>query len=60
MKNIFIISAKDVQYIAKKKFGKKLTFEELERVQKGVEFGLEHWEDVITTAIEELENIKKV
>jgi hypothetical protein len=57
MKNIFVISAEDVQYLAKEKIGRKLTIEELEQVQKGVEFGLECWEEVVSTAIEELENI---
>jgi len=56
MENIFAISVEDVQYLAKKKFGRELTIEELEQVQKGVEFGLECWEDVIITAIEELQN----
>jgi len=57
MKNVFVISVEDVQYFAKKKLGRKLSIEELEQVQKGVEFGLECWEDVVITAIEELENI---
>lgn len=58
MKNLFTISSEDVQCIAKKKIGRILTIEELERVQKGIEFGLECWEDVVFTAIEELEDIK--
>jgi len=57
MKNIFVISTEDVQHLAKKKIGKNLTIEELERVQKGVEFGLECWEGVVIAAIEELEDI---
>ena len=56
MKDIFVISVEDVQYLAKKKVGRKLTIEELERVQKGVEFGLECWEGVVIAAIEELED----
>ena len=54
MKDIFAISVEDVQYLAKKKVGRELTIEELERVQKGVEFGLECWEGVVIAAIEEL------
>ena len=54
MKNIFAVSVEDVQYLAKKKVGRELTIEELERVQKGVEFGLECWEGVVIAAIEEL------
>ena len=57
MKNIFVISVEDVQYIAKQEIGRNLTIEELEQVQKGVEFGLELcWEDVVISAIEELES----
>ena len=56
MKQIFVISVEDVQYLAKKKIGRNLTLEELERVKKGVEFGLEMcWEEVVITAIEELD-----
>jgi len=54
MEDIFVISVEDVQYVAKEKIGRELTIEELERVKKGVEFGLECWEDVIIYAIDEL------
>ncbi len=57
MRNIFTIGVEDVQYLAKKKLGRKLTLEELEIVKDGVEFGLECWEDVVIYAIEELEDI---
>ncbi len=46
MKNIFTIPVEDVQHIAKKKTGRKLTIEESERVKQGVESGLERWEEV--------------
>ncbi len=36
MKSIFCISEEDVQYLAKKKIGRELTFEELEQVRKGI------------------------
>ena len=54
MKNIFTINREDVQRIAMKKLGRKLTTEEIERVKKGVEFGLECWEEVVVYAIEEV------
>lgn len=54
MKNIFTIPVEDVQRIAKERIGRKLNIYELERVQKGVEFGLECWEDVVKDAIDEL------
>lgn len=58
MKNVFAISAKGVQFLAEKKFGRKLNQNELERVKKGIEFGLECWEDVVINAIAELANLK--
>jgi hypothetical protein len=57
MKNIFVIPVEDVQYIAKKKIGRKLSTEELMRVKSGVEFGFECWEEVVDAAIEDLQDI---
>lgn len=54
MRDIFVISVEDVQYVAKEKIGRELMIEELGQVKKGVEFGLECWEDVIIYAIDEL------
>lgn len=53
-KILFKVTTRDVQYLAKKKIGRKLTLEELEQIQKGVEFGLECWEDVVIYAIQEV------
>jgi len=58
-KNIFVISKKDVQSIALKKFGEKLGVEELEQVKKGIEFGLECWEEVVIDAISEVLEYRK-
>jgi len=58
-KNIFVISKKDVQDIALKKFGEKLSIEELEQVKKGIEFGLECWEEVVIEAISEVLEYRK-
>ena len=55
MRYIFTIPVEDVQYLAQKKFGRKLNFYELERIKKGVEFGLECWEDVVKYAMDDLE-----
>ena len=57
MKNIFLISDADVQPLAVKTIGRELTEEELESVQKGIEFGLECWEDVVICAIEGLSDV---
>lgn len=55
MKNIFAISVEETQYFSQEKIGRKLTCEELRRVKKGVEFGLElSWEEVLITAIQDV------
>ena len=55
MNYIFKIGVDDAQNIALKRIGRKLTLEELERVKKGVEFGLElSWDVVVKTAIDEV------
>lgn len=55
MKCLFSIGVDDAQYVAQKRIGRKLTFDELKRVKKGIEFGLELcWEDVLKTAIDEV------
>lgn len=48
MKNLFTISSEDVQYVAKKKLCRKLTTDELYQVQRGIEFGLECWEKIVS------------
>ena len=55
MRYIFTIPVEDVQYLAKKKFGRKFSIDELGQVKKGVEFGLECWEDVVKYAMDDLE-----
>ncbi len=46
----------DVQNISMERMGRVLTIEELEQVQKGVEFGLElSWMEIIEDAVDELE-----
>ena len=44
--------------LAEIKIGRKLTIEELEQIGKGLEFGLECWEDVANTAIDEVISYK--
>jgi len=51
---IFQVGVDDAQYLAREKIGRELTIEELERVRKGVEFGLECWEEVIICAIQDV------
>ena len=54
MKEIFCILPEDVQNVALRKVGRKLTEDELYQVKKGIEFGLEHWEEVVINSINEL------
>lgn len=56
MDHIFQISIKDAQIAAMDRLGRNLTDEELERIRKGVEFGLELcWLDILNVAIGELQ-----
>ena len=55
MEHIFAISTEEAQHYALNRIGRKLTYDELEQVKKGVEFGLElSWEEVLFTAIDEI------
>ncbi|MBU1626053.1 hypothetical protein KKB18_01670 [bacterium] len=54
LKDIFVIGIEDVQCCAMRRVGRKLTCEELFDVKSMVEFGLECWEDVVFTAIDEV------
>jgi len=52
---IFKIGIDDAQHLARQRIGRELSIEELERVRKGVEFGLElSWDVVLKTAIDEV------
>jgi hypothetical protein len=53
-KYIFGIQYAEVQHIAEEKMGRRLNSDELYQVQKGIQFGLECWEDVIGYAVDEL------
>ena len=54
--NIFSIKVREVQYLAKKKFGRYLDEIEIKEVQKRIQFGLEYWEEVVLFAIEDVIN----
>jgi len=54
--NIFSIKIMEVQYLAKKKFGRYLDEIEIKEVQKRIQFGLEYLEKVVLFAIEDVIN----
>ena len=54
MEDIFVISVEDIQHLAKGYIGRELIHEELVRVKKGLNAGLESWEYVATVAIDEM------
>jgi hypothetical protein len=55
MKPVFVLTEADVTQIARQKFGvDELTEEQMHQVKKGVEFGLECWEEVVTAALQEV------
>ena len=55
MERIFVLTEADVLQVAWQKFRvRELTKEQMLRVKKGIEFGLECWEDVVTAALQEV------
>jgi len=54
---IFQITDLDVQFVAERKLGRSLSEDELDLVKKGVEFGLECWEEVVGYAIADLPSV---
>jgi hypothetical protein len=55
VERIFVLTEADVLQIAWQKFGiRKLTKEQMHQVKKGIEFGLECWEEVVTAALQEV------
>jgi hypothetical protein len=53
-KDIFAIKLCEVQYLAKKRFGRYLDETEIKDVQKRIEWGMVFWEDIVLYAIEDV------
>jgi len=53
-KAVFKLAVEDVQNIALRRIGRKLTDDEIDRVKDGIEFGLECWEIVVEAAVDEV------
>ena len=51
---VFAITVADVQFFAEQELGRKLNYEEMYSVQKGVEWGIDVWDEVVKVAIEDL------
>lgn len=51
---IYAITVADVQETAKNRIGRKLTFDEVYQVRKGIEWGFFDWEDVVSESINNL------
>ena len=51
---IFALTVADVQELARRKLGRTLDFYEMHSVKKGVEWGLDYWDDIIKVAIDNL------
>lgn len=56
---IYAITIADIQEIANNILGRDLTFDEMYRVRKGVEWGFFDWDVVVKAAIENLEMDEK-
>ena len=56
---LFVLTVADAQFEAMRLIGRKLSDSELYRVGKGLQFGLECWDEVMKTAIIEIENIER-
>jgi len=54
MEEMFNISVEDVQEIAVKRIKRELTVDELYKVRKGIQSGLEHWTEIVVYAIDEV------
>ena len=52
MTYIFTIAVGDIQNVAIERIGRRLSADELHRVKKGVQAGLETWESVVEIAID--------
>lgn len=48
---IYAITVEDVQRIAKQKMGRLLDYTEIYSVKKGIEWGLDNWDEIIKVAI---------
>jgi hypothetical protein len=51
---IYAISVADVQFWAEKVLGRLLDYDEMCSVRKGVEWGMEYWDEVVREAINNL------
>jgi len=51
---VFAMTVADVQTIAEQRLGRLLNYDEMYSVRKGVEWGMDNWDDIIKIAIDSL------
>jgi len=51
---IFAMTVADVQGVAEQVLGRLLNYDEMYQVRKGVEWGMDNWDDIIKVAIDTL------
>jgi len=51
---IYVISVADVQFLAERVLDRQLDYDEMYSVKKGVEWGMDYWDEVVIAAIKNL------
>lgn len=60
MDHLYLVQVEDAQQIALQHIGRRLCEDELERVKKGFEWGMELvWEETIIASIDDLDSIHR-
>ncbi|MDY0083342.1 MAG: hypothetical protein RBR74_09190 [Ignavibacteriaceae bacterium] len=56
---IYVISVADVQFLAERVLDRQLDYDEMYSVKKGVEWGMDYWDEVVIEAIKNLPQKKR-
>jgi hypothetical protein len=57
---LYVLTVADAQEIAKKNLGRELNYDEMYQVRKGIEWGFFDWEEILSSAIDDLEMDEKI
>ena len=52
---LYVLTVADAQEIAINNIGRKLDYEEMYQVKKGIEWGFFDWDEILSSAIDDLE-----